>query len=77
MKVLDLFAGLGGFSEAFRQRGHQVITVDVEEKFHPDICIDILDMEGLLEKLRENGEYRPDIITATMRRILQSQNALV
>lgn len=42
MKVLDLFSGLGGFSQAFKDRGHQVTTLDNEKKFNPDICIDIM-----------------------------------
>ena len=29
MKVLDLFCGLGGFSRAFTERGHDVISVDI------------------------------------------------
>lgn len=29
MLVLDLFCGLGGFSQPFRDRGHQVIGVDI------------------------------------------------
>jgi hypothetical protein len=47
MKVLDLFSGLGGWSQAFRDRGHEVITVDIEPKFKPDICMDIMDMNEL------------------------------
>jgi len=42
MKVLDLFSGLGGFSQAFKDRGHQVTTVDNNPEFNPDICIDIM-----------------------------------
>lgn len=37
MRVLDLFSGLGGWSAAFRDRGHEVITLDIEPKFKPDI----------------------------------------
>ena len=48
MKVLDLFSGLGGFSQAFKDRGHFVTTVDIESKFKPDVCIDVI-------------EYEPDI----------------
>jgi len=42
MKVLDLFAGLGGFSQAFKDKGHKVITLDNNPEFNPDICIDIM-----------------------------------
>jgi len=33
LKVLDLFAGLGGWSAAFTVRGHKVITVDIDQQF--------------------------------------------
>ena len=42
LKVLDLFSGRGGFSEAFKQRGHEVLRVDIDPRFKPDICADIL-----------------------------------
>ncbi len=42
LKVLDLFSGLEGWSKSFRDRGHDVITVDFEAKFHPTICANIL-----------------------------------
>jgi site-specific DNA-cytosine methylase len=42
MIVLDLFSGLGGFSQAFKDRGHNVITLDNESRFKPDICKDIM-----------------------------------
>jgi site-specific DNA-cytosine methylase len=42
MKVLDLFSGLGGWSQAFKDRGHDVVTVDIEKKFNPTICKDIM-----------------------------------
>jgi len=45
MKVLDLFSGLGGFSQAFKDRGHEVITVDINPAFRPTICTDILKMD--------------------------------
>lgn len=28
MRVLDLFSGKGGFSRAFAERGHDLVTVD-------------------------------------------------
>ena len=44
MKVGDFFSGLKGWSEAFLQRGHDIITYDIGESFEPDICGDILDI---------------------------------
>ncbi len=41
MRVLDLFSGLGGFSEPFRDRGHEVITLDIDSRFKPDIVADV------------------------------------
>ena len=44
-RVLDLFAGLGGFSQAFAasDRWH-VTTVEIEERFEPDIVADVFDL---------------------------------
>lgn len=44
MRILDLFSGLGGFSQAFKDRGHEVVTVDFGSKFNPTICADIADL---------------------------------
>lgn len=41
MEVLDLFSGLGGFSQAFKDRGHKVTTLDNNPKFNPTLCMDI------------------------------------
>ena len=42
---LDLFAGLGGFSAAFAEAdGWEVVTVDIDERFAPDIRADVLDL---------------------------------
>jgi hypothetical protein len=50
MRVIDLFSGLGGFSEAFVQRGHDVIRYDNDVRFvdvpHTRI-VDIMDLETL------------------------------
>jgi len=45
MKVLDLFSGLGGFSKAFKDRGHEVIQLDCDPQFSPDICMDVMEFE--------------------------------
>ncbi len=41
MRVLDLFSGLGGWSAAFKQNGHEVVTVDIDGRFKPTIRADI------------------------------------
>lgn len=42
---LDLFSGLGGFSSAFEDAdGWEVVTVDIDKGFEPDICTDIHDL---------------------------------
>ena len=43
--VLDLFAGLGGFSQAFAESERwDVTTVEIEERFDPDIVADVFEL---------------------------------
>ena len=43
--VLDLFCGLGGFSQAFRASDRwDVTTVDIEARFEPDRVADVFDL---------------------------------
>jgi hypothetical protein len=45
LHCLDLFCGLGGFSAAFADSERwEVTTVDIEERFAPDIRADVLDL---------------------------------
>lgn len=60
MQVLDLFSGLGGWSKAFKDRGHNVVTVDNNPKFKPDICKDIMDLTKM-----DFIDYDFDIILAS------------
>lgn len=44
-RVLDLFCGLGGFSQAFAESERwTVTTVDVEPRFEPDIQADVFEL---------------------------------
>jgi hypothetical protein len=44
-KCLDLFAGPGGFSAAFADSSDwEVVTVEIEERFDPDIQADVMDL---------------------------------
>jgi hypothetical protein len=46
LRLLDLFCGLKGWSDTFKERGHEVVTVDVDPSFNPDICIDVRELSG-------------------------------
>ena len=59
MKVLDLFSGLGGWTEAFRERGHETFSIDFDEQFHPDLLVDIMDITP------DDIPWKPDIILAS------------
>jgi site-specific DNA-cytosine methylase len=61
MNVLDLFSGLGGWSASFKDRNHKVITLDIEPKFNPTICKNILDVTA--QDLKKYGQF--DIILAS------------
>ncbi len=41
MRMLDLFSGMGGASEAMKRRGWEVVTVDIDPKFKPSIVADM------------------------------------
>lgn len=41
-RMLDLFSGLGGASQAMFDRGWEVVRVDNNSDFNPDYCVDIL-----------------------------------
>lgn len=45
MRVLDLFSGLGGFSTPFKDRGHEVVTLDNDPQFSPDVMADVREVQ--------------------------------
>jgi hypothetical protein len=40
--MLDLFSWTGSIAAAFRKMGYEVITLDLDQKFSPDILTDVL-----------------------------------
>ncbi len=44
MRVWDLCVGLGGGTKAFRARGHEVFTVDIDPRFNPDLVADVREL---------------------------------
>jgi hypothetical protein len=59
MKVLDLFAGLEGWSQAFRDRGHDVFSTDFDPKFKVNLVKDVLELTP------DDLPWQPDIILAS------------
>lgn len=66
MRVIDLFSGLGGFSQAFVDRGHDVLRLDFDDRFlkvpHTTIC-DIMELQP--DDLWTIHTGYPDIILAS------------
>lgn len=64
MNVLDLFSGRGGWHTAFKERGHNIVTLDsdVDGRFGADFRDDILTIGSLL-KLEKHGPF--DVILAS------------
>lgn len=63
LSVLDLFAGLGGWSKPWRQAGHRVTTLDFDPRFECDYVADILDVADLSELERDAGRF--DVVLAS------------
>ena len=62
LNVLDLFSGLGGWSSYFKEAGDNVITLDIERKFNPTFCADIMCIKSLKD-LEIGGRF--DVILAS------------
>lgn len=59
MKVLDLFAGLCGWSNPFAAHGHEVFSIDLDSRFDVSLHADILDVKV------SDLPWKPDIILAS------------
>jgi len=47
MRVLDLFSGLGGWSAAFADAGHEVVTVELDPKMESTITADVSKLDSI------------------------------
>lgn len=59
MNILELFSGTGSFSKVCEERGYQVFTIDISNKFNPSLCKDI----HLIFK--EDIPFIPDVVWAS------------
>lgn len=62
MKILELFAGTESFSKVAKERGHEVFTIEINPKFNPSLCKDI--MKVTAQEIIEKFGY-PDLIWAS------------
>lgn len=59
LRVLDLFAGLRGWSDPWVARGHEAFTVDWDAKFEVDLHADVLTLAAA------DLPWRPDVVLAS------------
>ena len=45
MRLLELFAGTGSVGAAFRAKGWEVISVDIDPKATPTLCMDVRELD--------------------------------
>ena len=45
MRILELFSGTGSVGKVAREMGHRVVSLDISNKYKPDICADIMDID--------------------------------
>jgi len=66
MRVVELFSGTATLAGAARERGHQTLTVDYDEKLGADLTTDFTDpsqVAALAVKLRD--EFEPQMLWAS------------
>lgn len=62
MKILELFCGTKSISNVFLKNNHDVFTIDIDKRFEPSWCTDILNLQAkdIIEKFG-----KPDVIWAS------------
>ena len=43
MRLLEIFCGTKSMGKVFEKNGWEVISIDIEKKWKPTICIDVLE----------------------------------
>jgi hypothetical protein len=61
-KLIELFCGTKSVSNVFKENGWDVFTIDINNKFNPSLCIDMLNFD--LSYLPEEWKH-PDVIWAS------------
>ena len=45
MRLLNLFSGTDSVATPWRENNHEVISVDIDPRYNPEICDDILQLD--------------------------------
>jgi len=61
MRVLDLFSGTRGWTQAFREHDHETFSIDLDPKFTADAYLDLRTASAALDVI----PWQPDLITAS------------
>lgn len=59
MKLLDLFSKTRSITDVFEEHSHRTLTVGIDEKYNPDLCVDIIEWDY------EELDFKPDVIWAS------------
>lgn len=65
MFVIDLFSGLNGWGEPWKERGHTVISADNDKRFNADYQGDLTDVASFVSYVKSFGIGNPDVILAS------------
>lgn len=60
--MVDLFSGLGGASEAMRERGWEVVRVDIDPGCNPDL---VMDVKNFIDYWKSHDGRSPDLLWAS------------
>ena len=63
LKIFELFKGTGSVGKIANKLGLDVVSLDFEEKYEPDILTDILDWD--YKKWAKDNNFKPDLIWAS------------
>lgn len=63
LKIFELFKGTGSVGKVANRLGLDVVSLDLEEKYEPDILTDILEWD--YKKWAKDNNFKPDLIWAS------------
>ena len=60
MILYDIFCGTKSVSNVAKELGYDVVTLDIDKKFNPDICMDFMDWDYTKIKSINHIHFSPD-----------------